>query len=132
MSVFIINGVTVTEFVEDGEAFNRCVEEQFSSLDVNGDGVLSPSELRKGFEGLKLLGADSGSADEEIGDLYDVVFEKFDTDHSGSVDMEEFRMEMKEIMMAVARGIGNSPIQMALESGSFLMKAVQHESTKRM
>ncbi|KAI3868091.1 hypothetical protein MKX03_035307 [Papaver bracteatum] len=130
MSVAILNGVTVQGFVEDEEAFKKCINEYFKDLDVNGDGVLSRSELRKGFDSLLAVGNDAGNTKEEMSSLYDIVFEKFDSDHSGTVDLEEFRSEMKEIMLAVARGIGNSPIQVALGNDSFLMKAVQHEASK--
>ncbi|KAK9170047.1 hypothetical protein Syun_002187 [Stephania yunnanensis] len=127
MSVAILNGHTVMAFVEDGEAFGRYIDERFMILDVNGDGVLSRSELQKGFEGLLTIGMDSGYTDEEVAKLYDILFEKFDSDHNGSIDAEEFRSEMKEIMVAVAHGIGDSPVQVALESDSLLMKAVEHE-----
>ncbi|KAJ8648389.1 EF-hand domain-containing protein [Cinnamomum micranthum f. kanehirae] len=125
MSVAILNGPTVKEFVEDEEGFNKCLEERFTSLDVNGDGVLSKSELSKGFEGFKLLDGDWGSP-EEIA----TMFERFDTDRNGTVDLNEFKVQMKEIMLAVARGIGDSPIQVALDSSSLLMKAVQLEAAK--
>ncbi|OVA20708.1 EF-hand domain [Macleaya cordata] len=131
MSVAVLNGLTVKSFVEDGEAFNKCVNEHFKDLDVNGDGVLTRSELRKGFDSLLSAGNDAGSTEEEMSNLYDIVFEKFDSDKSGTVDLEEFRSEMKEIMLAVASGIGDTPVQVALGSDSFLMKAVEHELAKR-
>ncbi|KAK6937036.1 EF-hand domain [Dillenia turbinata] len=129
MSVAILNSLTVTEFVEDKEAFEKCIAEHFLFLDVNGDGVLSRAELRKGLDSLLTLTTESGT-EEETSNLYEIVFEKFDTDHSGSVDIEEFRSEMKEIMLAIARGIGDSPVEVALESNSLLMKAVEHEIGK--
>ncbi|KAK6937035.1 EF-hand domain [Dillenia turbinata] len=129
MSVAILNSLTVTEFVEDKEAFEKCIAEHFLFLDVNGDGVLSRAELRKGLDSLLTLTTESGT-EEETSSLCEIVFEKFDTDHSGSVDIEEFRSEMKEIMLAIARGIGDSPVEVALESNSLLMKAVEHEIGK--
>ncbi|KAK6925727.1 EF-hand domain [Dillenia turbinata] len=129
MSVAILNGLTVTEFVKDKEAFEKCITEHFLFLDVNGDGVLSRAELRKGFDSLLTLATESGT-EEETGSLYEIVFEKFDTDHNGSIDIEEFKSEMKEIMLAIARGIGDSPVEVALESNSFLMKAIEHEIGK--
>ncbi|KAF8398532.1 hypothetical protein HHK36_017462 [Tetracentron sinense] len=129
MSVSILNGPTVTEFVEDSEAFDKCINHYFMALDVNGDGVLSRSELLKGFNSLLTLGNESES-EEEMSSLYNIVFEKFDADQNGTIDREEFRSEMKEIMLAVARGIGNSPVQVALEGDSLLMRAVEHELLK--
>ncbi|KAI3995571.1 hypothetical protein MKX01_023316 [Papaver californicum] len=120
MSVAILNGVTVKAFVEDEEAFKKCTNEYFKDLDVNGDGVLSRSEFRKGFSvgnmysefTLLAVGNDAGNTKEEMSSLYDIVFDKFDSHHSGTVDLEEFRSEMKESILAVARGIGNSPIKL--------------------
>lgn len=34
---------------------------------------------------------------------------------------------MKNMMLVVARGIGNSPIQVVLAADSLLMRAVEHE-----
>ncbi|KAF8396031.1 hypothetical protein HHK36_017643 [Tetracentron sinense] len=84
MSVSILNGPTVTEFVEDGDAFDKS----------NGD------QKRKRAVSMTL------------------------SLRNGTIDPEEFRSEMKEIMLAVARGIGNSPVQVALETESLLMRAV--------
>lgn len=125
MSVAILNGLTVKEFVEDEEGFNKCLEERFSSLDVNGDGVLSKSELLKGFENFKLLDGDWGSPEEIT-----TVFERFDTDRNGTVDLAEFKSQMKEIMLVVARGLGDLPVQVALDSDSLFMKATQLEASK--
>ncbi|PIN15466.1 hypothetical protein CDL12_11892 [Handroanthus impetiginosus] len=62
---------------------------------------------------------------DEIGTLYDVLFSKFDVDRSGTIDLEEFRALMKEIMLAKARGIGSSPVSIILQGDSLLMRAVQ-------
>ncbi|KAK9272434.1 hypothetical protein L1049_002807 [Liquidambar formosana] len=69
---------------------------------------------KKGFGRLMTLEHDL-ELEEEINNVYDNVFEKFDEDHNGTLDRKEFRSLMKEIMQAVARGIGNSPVHVALE-----------------
>jgi hypothetical protein len=43
------------------------------------------------------------------------------------MDREEFRAEMKEVMLAVANGLGFLPVQMVVEEGSFLKIAVDRE-----
>ncbi|KAI8545691.1 hypothetical protein RHMOL_Rhmol07G0059000 [Rhododendron molle] len=136
MGVVIIDGSTVRDFVGNEEHFNKSVDEKFSSLDLNRDGVLSRSELRKAFESFRLLethfGVDVATAPEELARLYDSIFEKFDSDGSESVDLEEFRSETRKIMLAIADGLGSSPIQMALEDDdeSLLKQAADLEASK--
>jgi hypothetical protein len=38
--------------------------------------------------------------------------------------------EMKEVMLAVANGLGSVPVQMVVEEGSFLKRAVERELAK--
>lgn len=136
MGVVVIDGSTVRDFVADESQFEKSVEERFAELDLNNDGVLSRSEMRKAFESFRLLeshfGVDVKTTPEELTKLYDSIFEKFDGDHNGTVDMEEFKSEMKKIMLAIADGLGSSPIQMAFEEGdeSFLKKAADLEAAK--
>ncbi|KDP23632.1 hypothetical protein JCGZ_23465 [Jatropha curcas] len=126
MSLAIINGLTLIEFMKDGNAFEICVKEYFEMLDVNGDGAISRDELYEGFYKLISVESESG-AKQERNDLYDAIFERFDEDKNGSIDPQEFKSLMAEIMFAMARGIGNSPVLMALDTKSLLMKAAEHE-----
>ncbi|MCL7030667.1 hypothetical protein MKW94_020996 [Papaver nudicaule] len=136
MGVVILDGTTVKSFVEDESAFKKSVDERFEALDSNKDGVLSRSELRTAFESLRLIeshfGTDVATPPEQLSQLYDSIFEKFDCDHSGTIDIEEFRAEMKKIMLAVADGLGFSPIQMVIEDDddSFLKQAADLEAAK--
>ena len=136
MGVVIIDGSTVRDFVGNDALFNKSVDDRFSALDLNGDGVLSRSELRKAFETFRLLeahfGIDVVTPPEQLTQLYDSIFDKFDCDHSDTVDLEEFRSEMKKIMLAIADGLGSCPIQMALEDDdqNFLKKAADFEASK--
>ncbi|OMO68749.1 Calcium-binding EF-hand [Corchorus olitorius] len=136
MGVVIIDGSTVKDFVSDEEQFNKSVDERFAALDLNNDGVLSKSELRKAFESLRLLethfGVDVATPPEQLTQLYDSIFDKFDCDHNGTVDLPEFRSELKNILLAIADGLGSCPIQMVLEDDdeSFLKKAADLEAAK--
>ncbi|CAA0808879.1 Calcium-binding EF-hand family protein [Striga hermonthica] len=136
MGVVIIDGSTVRAFVADEAQFQKSVDEAFASLDLNSDGVLSRSELRRAFESLRLIethfGVDVATPPEELTRLYDSIFEKFDCDHSGTVDRAEFRDELKNILLAIADGLGSNPIQMALEDDdrSFLKQAADLEASK--
>ena len=136
MGVVIIDGSTVRSFVEDDVQFKKNVDETFATLDLNSDGVLSRAELRKAFESFRLLEADFGvdvaTQPEQLTLFYNSIFEKFDCDQNGTVDLEEFRSEMKKIMLAIADGLGSSPIQMAMEDDdqSFLKKAADLEASK--
>ncbi|KAB2627570.1 hypothetical protein D8674_021188 [Pyrus ussuriensis x Pyrus communis] len=136
MGVVIIDGSTVKDFVSDEAQFKKSVDDQFAALDLNSDGVLSRSELRKAFESLRLIeahfGIDVATPPEQLTQLYDSIFDKFDSDQSGTVDLEEFREEMKKIMLAIADGLGSSPIQMVLEDDdqNLLKKAADLETAK--
>lgn len=136
MGVVIIDGSTVRDFVSDEAQFKKSVDERFAAFDLNNDGVLSRGELRKVFESMRLLethfGIDVVTTPDQLSQLYDSIFEKFDCDRSGTVDVEEFRAEMKKIMLAIADGLGSCPIQMALEDGdeSLLKKAADLEASK--
>lgn len=136
MGVIIIDGSTVRSFVNDEPHFKTTVDARFASLDANNDGVLSKSEMRKAFESMRLLethfGVDTALPPEELTRLYDSVFLSFDGDQNGTVDRDEFRSEMKKIMLAIADGLGTSPIQMAVEDDdqSFLKKAADLEAAK--
>jgi len=137
MGVVIIDGTTVRDFIADDTHFTNSINDQFTSLDLNNDGVLSRGELRKAFESMRLIeshfGIDVTTPPEQLTRLYDSVFDTFDGDGSGSVDREEFRNEMKKIMLAIADGLGSSPIQMVLEDDdelNLLKKAADLEASK--
>lgn len=136
MGVIILDGSTVRDFVADVPAFEKSVDARFAALDLNGDGVLSRSELRKAMETFRLterhFGVDVVTPPEQLAALYDSIFEQFDCDHSGTVDLPEFRAEMKKILLAIADGLGSSPIQMAVEDddNNFLQQAADLEAQK--
>jgi len=129
----ILDGTTVRSFASDAEAFNAAVDPQFRTLDVNGDGALSRAELRPAFERLNLLdlhfGVPVSMTPAELTALYDSVFEDFDTDRNNTVDLPEFRSSLKQIVLAIADGLGSAPITMLLEEGSLLGTAVDHQTT---
>ncbi|XP_044948594.1 uncharacterized protein LOC123398154 [Hordeum vulgare subsp. vulgare] len=133
MSVEILDGLTVQSFVEDEGAFNASVDGRFAALDANHDGLLSYTEMAGELMSLRILekhfGVDEAGADgpEELAGLYRGLFAHFDRDGDGAVDREEFRAEMKEVMLAVASGLGFLPVQMVVEEGSFLKVAVDRE-----
>ncbi|KAG6423262.1 hypothetical protein SASPL_113653 [Salvia splendens] len=136
MGVVIIDGTTVKAFVNDEAHFQKSMDEAFASLDANHDGVLSRSELRRAFESMRLIetdfGVDVATPPEELTKLYDSIFAKFDCDNSGTVDQKEFRDEIRNILLAIAEGLGSNPIQMALEDGdkNLLKQAADLEASK--
>jgi hypothetical protein len=76
----------------------------------------------------KHFGVDEAAVEaDELATLYHGLFSRFDRDGSGKVDRHEFRAEMKEVMLAVANGLGFLPVQMVVEEGSFLKVAVDRE-----
>lgn len=132
----IIDGTTVRSFVDDEAQFQKSVDEAFAALDLNNDGVLSRSELRRAFESMRLIeshfGVDVATPPEELTKLYDSIFAKFDCDNSGAVDHNEFKDELRNILLAIADGLGSNPIQMALEDDdkNFLKQAADLEASK--
>ncbi|XP_010252655.1 PREDICTED: uncharacterized protein LOC104594173 [Nelumbo nucifera] len=132
MSVEILDGATVRSFVEDEQAFEDCVYDRFTQLDNNRDGCLSYAEMVKELQNLRILeihfGVDVKMDPNELAITYRSLFHQFDRDSNGSVNLEEFRAEIKQMMLAMANGLGFLPVQMVLEEGSFLKKAVDRES----
>ncbi|KAL5566921.1 hypothetical protein UlMin_030085 [Ulmus minor] len=127
MKVVVLNNSTVTQFIEDAEAFENSLSKCFPKLDGNGDGLLSREDLRSGFGGILPVGSLPETNKESAHQLFDEIFERFDVDKNGGIDREEFRSLSKEIMLAMARGIGDSPVQVAVDRESLLMKAVEYE-----
>jgi Ca2+-binding EF-hand superfamily protein len=133
MSVEILDWRTVQSFVEDEGAFNASVDGRFAALDANHDGLLSYTEMAGELMSLRVLEKHFGIDEtgvispDELATLYRGLFARFDRDGDGAVDREEFRAEMKEVMLAVASGLGFLPVQMVVEEGSFLKVAVDRE-----
>ncbi|KAK1313908.1 hypothetical protein QJS10_CPA06g02263 [Acorus calamus] len=137
MVMVIIDGSTVRAFVSDEEAFNKSTDEAFEALDLDRNGVLSRSELRKACETFRLFETHFGEdvappPPDQVSALYDSIFEQFDCDRSGTVDAAEFRAELRKILLAIADGLGSAPIQVAVEDDgyNFLKKAADLEAEK--
>ncbi|EOY11133.1 hypothetical protein QUC31_009631 [Theobroma cacao] len=126
MSVAVLDGNTVIRFIEAKEAFGNCVDEYFKMLDSNGDGGISRDELEEGLGRIFTMELESKTK-ENIDRFYSTIFERFDEDRDGRIDCNEFESLMREIMLAMARGIGDLPIIVALDQDSLLMMAVKHE-----
>lgn len=131
MSVEILDGATIMSFVEDEEAFNMSVSDHFAQLDTDKDGLLSYSEMLKELQSLRVFethfGIDVKRDPDELARVYESLFVQFDHDLNGRVDLQEFKDETKQMMLAMANGLGSLPLQMALEQDSLLMKAVQRD-----
>ncbi|KAK6919272.1 EF-hand domain [Dillenia turbinata] len=134
MSVEVLDGTTILSLVEDEEAFNTLIKDRFACLDTNHDGLLSYGEMLKELQSLRVLethfGIDLKTDPDKLAHIYGSLFLQFDHDANGAIDMEEFKAEMKQMMLAMANDLGFLPVQMALEEDSFLKKAVELESTK--
>ncbi|XVE72489.1 hypothetical protein DITRI_Ditri11bG0043200 [Diplodiscus trichospermus] len=133
MSVEVLDSATIVNFVEDEEAFDISFRDRFAHLDTNHDGLLSYAELLE-LQSLRVFethfGIDVKTDPKEVAHVYDSLFVQFDHDSNGTVDLEEFKAETKRMMHAMANGMGFLPIQMLLEEGGFLKKAVERESSR--
>lgn len=133
MSVEILDSATIVNFVEDEAAFGAFIRDRFAHLDTNHDGLLSYSEMLEELQSLRVFKTDfeidvEPDPDELSSSVYSSLFLQFDRDSSGMVDLDEFKAENKRMMLAMANGMGFLPVQMVLEEGSFLMKAVERET----
>lgn len=127
MNVAVVNSSTMTGFVNDTTTFDSFVNEWFAMVDANGNGELSRDEICGRLGMLLPFGSKSSEPRLEVDSVVELIFTRFDEDGNGALDVKEFKSLMTEIMHAVARGIGGSPIIVALQKDSLLMKAVQHE-----
>ncbi|KAA8524784.1 hypothetical protein F0562_011207 [Nyssa sinensis] len=129
MSVEVLDSTTIVSFVEDEEAFNGSIHDRFARLDTDRDGFLSYAELLKELQSLRVFethfGIDVKTEPDELARVYGSLFVQFDHDSNGAVDLEEFKAETKQMMLAMANGLGCLPVQMVLEEDSFLKKAVE-------
>ncbi|XP_076929064.1 uncharacterized protein LOC143603725 [Bidens hawaiensis] len=134
MSVELLDGTIILGFIEDDQAFNDSVQDRFTYLDTNHDGLLSYSEMLKELQSLRMIethfGIDVKPDPEELSHIYDSLFLLFDRDSNGTVDLEEFKAETKRMMLAMANDLGFLPVQMILDEESFLKKAVDREVMK--
>ncbi|QHN77769.1 hypothetical protein HN51_055094 [Arachis hypogaea] len=127
MSEEVVNSTTVTNFIDDKDGFDKFVQECFDMVDENGDDMLSLEEVRGGFRKLLPFGSESQPMKPMDEGMLKLIFERFDQDKNGKLDITEFKSLMTEIMNAVARGIDGFPIIVNLEKDSMLMNAIQHE-----
>nr|XP_043625993.1 uncharacterized protein LOC122597468 [Erigeron canadensis] len=123
MSVAFIDGPMVQKFVDNSEAFEKCIEERFNVLDVNKDGVLSRDELQNEIKDPSSVELEL-QPKEEVDCLYNAIFEKFDAEKKGTLGRKEFGSLMKEVMQAKAQGFGNTPVCIILQEDSLLQKVV--------
>ncbi|XP_078161788.1 uncharacterized protein LOC144557132 [Carex rostrata] len=134
MSVEILDASTIRNFINDSDFFAKTVEERFAVIDSNHDGLLSYSEMASELKKLRVIETHFGTdgtvpSTDELDQLYQGMFTRFDHDGNGSIDLEEYKSEIRELMLAIANGVGFMPVQMVLEEGSFLKLAVEREMT---
>ncbi|KAL1323111.1 hypothetical protein HN51_068142 [Arachis hypogaea] len=134
MSVEILDGATIMSFLQDEEAFSVLVGNRFAYLDADHDGLLSYAEMLKELQSLRVFethfGVDVEPDPDELARVYESLFIQFDHNLNGTVDLEEFKKETKQMMLAMADGMGFLPVQMVLEEDSLLKKAVERECNK--
>ncbi|GMG99623.1 hypothetical protein Nepgr_001463 [Nepenthes gracilis] len=123
----IIDGPMISRFIENSESFNNCADDRFRMLDADCDGVISRSDLQRRFDWLLALDYEPQAEEPENGGLNDMIFDKFDADRSNTIDRKEFRSMMTEMMLAIARGIGNTPVNVVVEGDSLLLRVYEHE-----
>ena len=79
----MVNSSTVMGFIQDTKKFNNCINECFEMLDIDGNAMLSRELLYGRLH--KLLSLDNTNQEEEINNLYEVIFKRFDKDEKVSL-----------------------------------------------
>ncbi|KAL5768291.1 hypothetical protein ACOSQ2_015074 [Xanthoceras sorbifolium] len=131
MSVGLLSGSTLTKFIEDKDVFENCVNEYFKLVNSSGEGGgggggLSRDKFIEGFGGFFVPESDPQSK-EGIERVCNSIFEKFDEDRNGNIDRVEFGSLLREIMVAMAQGIGNSISLVYLDGDGLISRAIKHE-----
>ncbi|XP_010511194.1 PREDICTED: uncharacterized protein LOC104787328 [Camelina sativa] len=122
----VLTSKTLIGFVSDTKSFESIMDDYFRILDLDKNGTLSPSELRQGLNHVVAVESEVASG-EETDNVYKAIFERFGED----LVPEKFRDLVAEILTAMARGIGNSPVIMVVHNDGLIMKAVHHESDQQ-
>ncbi|QCE12886.1 EF-Hand 1 [Vigna unguiculata] len=134
MSVEILDGATIVNFLQDEEAFSVSVSNRFAYLDTDNDGLLSYAEMLKELQSLRVLethfGIEVEPDPDELAQVYESLFVQFDHNLNGTIDLDEFKNETRQMLLAMADGLGFVPVQMVLEEDSILKTAVERESYK--
>lgn len=81
MSVEVLDGSTIVDFVEDDEAFGVFMRERFSHLDTDCDGLLSYAEMLEELRALRVFethfGIDEKPDPAELSQVYGSLFVQF-------------------------------------------------------
>ncbi|OMO99364.1 hypothetical protein CCACVL1_03839 [Corchorus capsularis] len=71
-------------------------------------------EMLKELQSLRVFetyfGVDVKTGPNEVAHVYDSLFGQFDRNYNGTVDLEEFKAETKQMMVAMANGMGFLPV----------------------
>ncbi|KAK8712641.1 hypothetical protein V6N13_147873 [Hibiscus sabdariffa] len=126
MSVAVLDSNTVIRFIEAKEAFKSCVQKYFKLFDSDGGGAICREKFRAGLGWLFTVELSSPTK-EGVDEFCGVIFDKFDEDRNGNLDLNEFTSLVEEIMRAMARGMGSLPVIVAVDQDSLLRMAVRHE-----
>ncbi|GBG69663.1 hypothetical protein CBR_g4493 [Chara braunii] len=128
MSLVLVDGSMIRSFVQQ-DVFTWRVNDMFDSLDKNSNKFLTKAEIRPAIEKLNLLDMQMGEPvklpDDELNAFYDEIFAKFDIDANGVVDRDEFCESIKNILLAIADGLGSSPLLMLVDEDSLINQAAK-------
>ncbi|KAL1188177.1 hypothetical protein V5N11_009021 [Cardamine amara subsp. amara] len=118
----VFTSQTLIGFISDTKSFESITNDYFKILDLDNDGNLSSSELRQGLNRVVAVESEVASR-EETDSVYNAIFKRFGENFVA----EKFRDLMAEILTAMARALGNSPVIMVVHNDGLIMKAVHHE-----
>ncbi|ESQ29806.1 hypothetical protein EUTSA_v10024165mg [Eutrema salsugineum] len=119
----VFTSQTLMGLISDTKSFESITNDYFQILDLDKNGMLSPSELRQGLNRVVAVESEVASG-EETDNVYKAIFERF----GENLVPEKFRDLLAEVLTAMARAFGKSPVIMVVHHNGLIMKAVQHET----
>lgn len=98
LDVKVNNGYQLRKLLENPENLSKLADHIFEEFDVTNNGKLDRTEACRFLESRGMeWGLPSKGSSELVRHLYDELFSFSDTDHSGELDKEEFRVLLQQI-----------------------------------
>lgn len=131
MNVGFLTGTTLSNFIEDKQVFDKCVNDYFKLVEASGaEGGFSKDMFRERFVGF-FVSESNPQSKQDSERACDSIFEKYDWDKNGKIDRREFGLLLRDIMVAMVDSVGSSVGIVYLDRNGLISRAVQFELGKK-